>query len=243
MFAGIDIGNTTVRICFFDNFGNLLDNFIIYEINNIDFKYLISVLENVNCSVIVSVVDRIENEFIKIFKNFSIEFYQINKDQIDSIDFSSYTSYLGSDRVATCLGGLYYDKLPFCIIDMGTATTFSVVDKNKKYQGGFIIPGIGTMLRSLNEFTAKLPLVNINDEIEFKLGLNTEDNIRNGIYLLNFEGIKHILNNIKKSYPDITFIGTGGWSRIFNKIFDINDPLLIFRGMNYFIRRKVLNVI
>ena len=49
---------------------------------------------------------------------------------------------LGCDKVADAVGAINKYPMPAMIIDMGTATTVSVIDKNKEYLGGLIIPGI-----------------------------------------------------------------------------------------------------
>jgi len=237
LFAGIDVGNTTLRLYLCKLFSfSFIDEFV-YNVKDFDIKDIVKRIKGIDIVVFSSVVDDVENKLLEVFYSNNIRVYKIDKN-VNSIDFSLYSSNIGSDRVTTCLGALSYDFLPFCVIDMGTATTFSVVNYKKEYSGGFIIPGVGTMFKSLHDYTSRLPLVELRDCLDFNLGLSTIDSIRNGVYNLNIEGIKGIMRNIREIYPDIKFFGTGGWSKFFYKIFDINDPYLIIKGMHYFLMKE-----
>ena len=57
---------------------------------------------------------------------------------------------LGSDRVADAVAAINLYPVPIIMIDMGTATTISVIDKEKNFIGGMIIPGLRTSLDSLS---------------------------------------------------------------------------------------------
>ena len=64
---------------------------------------------------------------------------------------------LGSDLVVDAVAGIHHYPLPQIIIDMGTATTVSVLDAEGGYRGGMILPGIGVSMNSLTSRTAQLP--------------------------------------------------------------------------------------
>ena len=49
---------------------------------------------------------------------------------------------MGADRVADAVAALAQYPVPLVIVDMGTATTISVVDDKKHYIGGMILPGV-----------------------------------------------------------------------------------------------------
>ena len=61
---------------------------------------------------------------------------------------------LGADQVADAVAGISSYPVPLILIDMGTATTASVVNSKKQYVGGMILPGVGV---SLDALTARLP--------------------------------------------------------------------------------------
>src|SRR5210317_948422 len=56
---------------------------------------------------------------------------------------------LGPDRIANSVGGFKKINKEVVIVDLGTATTFDVVNSNKEYLGGSIAPGIKISLDAL----------------------------------------------------------------------------------------------
>ena len=49
---------------------------------------------------------------------------------------------LGSDLVVDAVAGIAEYGAPLIIFDLGTATTISVINKNREYLGGMIMPGM-----------------------------------------------------------------------------------------------------
>ena len=69
---------------------------------------------------------------------------------------------LGADLVADAVAGLNEYPVPFIVIDMGTATTVSVVNSKKQYIGGMILPGIGISLDALTARASQLSGISID---------------------------------------------------------------------------------
>ena len=70
-------------------------------------------------------------------------------------------STLGADRIAAAAGA--WSLMPgrnMLVVDMGTAVTYDFVSAEGRFKGGNIAPGIGMRLRSLHNYTARLPEVN-----------------------------------------------------------------------------------
>ena len=63
----------------------------------------------------------------------------------------------GADLVVADVAALREHKPPLIVIDMGTATTMSVLDKNGAHIGGCIIPGVKISMDALTDRTALLP--------------------------------------------------------------------------------------
>ena len=64
---------------------------------------------------------------------------------------------LGADLLAAAVGALDQFCPPLLLIDMGTATTVTVVDENGAFRGGAILPGANLSLAALYGNTALLP--------------------------------------------------------------------------------------
>lgn len=64
---------------------------------------------------------------------------------------------LGPDLLVGAVAGISEYGAPLILIDMGTATTISVITKEKKFIGGMIIPGVKVSLKGLALNAAHLP--------------------------------------------------------------------------------------
>ncbi len=89
---------------------------------------------------------------------------------------------LGSDLVVNAVAGLQYYGAPIIMIDMGTATTISVVDDKKNYIGGMILPGVKVSLDSLVNRTSQLPRISLEAPKKV-IGKNTIDCMKSGIVM------------------------------------------------------------
>ena len=88
----------------------------------------------------------------------------------------------GADLVVADVAALREHKPPLIVIDMGTATTMAVLDKNGAHIGGCIIPGVKISLDALTDKTALLPGLQL-DQPKKAIGRNTIDAMRSGIML------------------------------------------------------------
>ena len=88
----------------------------------------------------------------------------------------------GADLVVADVAALREHKPPLIVIDMGTATTMSVLDKNGAHIGGCIIPGVKISMDALTDKTALLPGLQL-DRPKRAIGRNTIDAMRSGIML------------------------------------------------------------
>lgn len=63
---------------------------------------------------------------------------------------------LGSDLVAAAVAAIAQFSLPVIVIDMGTATTMTVIDEGNRFIGGAIIPGVALSINALSGGTSLL---------------------------------------------------------------------------------------
>lgn len=68
---------------------------------------------------------------------------------------------LGSDLVAASVAAMQEYPLPVIVLDMGTATTITVVDEGNKFLGGAIVPGVALSMNALSSGTSLLHKVPI----------------------------------------------------------------------------------
>ena len=91
-------------------------------------------------------------------------------------------SQTGADLVVGSVAALRDHKPPMIVVDMGTATTMVVLDKNGALIGGCICPGVKISMDALTERTALLPGLQL-DQPKKAIGRNTIDCMRSGIMM------------------------------------------------------------
>lgn len=87
---------------------------------------------------------------------------------------------VGADLVVGSVAALRGHKPPMIVVDMGTATTIMVLDRNGSFVGGTIHPGVKISLDALTGNTALLPGLQL-DQPQRAIGRNTIDCMRSGI--------------------------------------------------------------
>ena len=103
---------------------------------------------------------------------------------------------LGADLVADAVAGLASYPVPLVVIDMGTATTISVVNRKKQYIGGMIMPGVGISLDALTARASQLSGISI-DAPRHIIGKNTIECMKSGVLYSNAAALEqqHIFTN------------------------------------------------
>ena len=117
---------------------------------------------------------------------------------------------LGADLVVDAVACINEYPLPAMIFDMGTATTVSVVDKNKNYLGTVIIPGVEVSLNSLVGGTSQLPKISLEPPKNI-IGKNTVDSMKSGIIYSTAASIDGLIEKIEEEMGEtLTVVATGG---------------------------------
>jgi type III pantothenate kinase len=143
---------------------------------------------------------------------------------------------VGADRIANSIAATHlYPGKNLIIVDLGTATTFCAVTKDKDYLGGSIVAGLRLSMEALEMKTAKLPSVEIVSSHEV-LGRSTVESLQSGLYYGHLGTMREISSRItRECFQDDKplVIGTGGFSYLFEKekIFDEIMPDLVLKGM------------
>ena len=142
---------------------------------------------------------------------------------------------LGSDRIAAAVGAWCGQPgKNMLVIDAGSAITIDFVDREGRYKGGNISPGIKMRLKALHEYTGRLPLIDKEGDTP-AFGNNTETAIRSGVISGICHEIDGYINEIREKYGDVLIFLTGGdektlKNRIKNRIFA--DKYLVAKGLN-----------
>lgn len=120
---------------------------------------------------------------------------------------------LGADLAAGAVGALAKYPMPCIVIDMGTATTISVLGKNGEMLGGAIAAGVRLTLKALFENTAQLPAINI-EAPDGVIGKNTVDCMKSGLVFGAASMIDGLIERMEKEQGKMaSIVATGGLSK------------------------------
>ena len=194
MILAVDIGNTNIvigcmdgeKVCFVERVSTNQANTELEYV--VEFRALFELyhigVEDITGSIISSVVPPLNNivkaALEKLFQKQPLLVGPGLKTGLNIL--MDNPAQLGSDLVVNAVAGLHYYGAPIILIDMGTATTISVVDKKKNYIGGMILPGVKVSLDSLVNRTSQLPRISLEPPKKV-IGSNTIDCMKSGIVM------------------------------------------------------------
>ncbi|WP_430399442.1 type III pantothenate kinase [Flavobacterium sp.] len=209
MLLAIDIGNSYIKCAVFEQ-NTLLQKFVFKQDQaQINFKIILKKHPKIALGIISSVANLNEDTFYYL------------KENIDLLEISNKTSFpfsnnyktketLGIDRLVLSAGAvLIFKNQNRLVIDAGTCITYDYVDSKNVYQGGAISPGLSLRYKSLNNYTAKLPLLE-NKEINYLIGKSTSESIYSGVINGVINEIDGFITQYKELDKDLTIILTGG---------------------------------
>jgi type III pantothenate kinase len=149
---------------------------------------------------------------------------------------------VGADRLLNALAAHHHYQGPLIVIDLGTATTFDVVDEKGAYLGGVIAPGINLSVEALHRAAARLPRIGIGRP-QAAIGRNTVSAMQSGIfwgYVGMIEGIVARIRN-EADFPRMKVIATGGLAPLLAEgttLIERVDPDITLEGLRLLAERN-----
>ena len=253
MILTIDIGNTNIVLGCFDGDAILFRERISTNHTATDLEYAVSIKtalemyrlnpENITGAIVSSVVPSVTNTFRRaIEKLCGVKPLVVGPGIKTGLSIRiDNPAQLGSDLVVDAVAGIHEYPVPQIIIDMGTATTFSVIDKNSNYLGGVITTGMAVSADALVSRTSQLPRIAF--EVPKKvIGSNTVDCIKSGIMYGNAAIIDGMVSRIEAELGEkCTVIATGGLSALVAPLCQtklILDDDLLLKGLMLIYRKN-----
>lgn len=205
-------------------------------------------------AIVSSVVPSINTLFSKVLKVMNIDVFFVDGElkipgyQDTKILIKLAYKNLGPDRIANLYGAREITTPPFCVIDMGTATTVDIVSKSGEHIGGLIMPG----MEMGREALAHLPKIATEDVggtflSRYPLiGKSTSECINAGIYWGEVCRIEGIINKIQgqvcrdRSSDLSNVLITGGAGELIAKGLKLPYyPNLTLEGLNIIARKRL----
>lgn len=239
----IDIGNTRVKAALFEQ-NNLLHSFVFNTTDELLNANIIRQYKAENC-ILSSVVDGMETVIENLKKQLPVLVYTIQTSTpLNNCYESPFT--LGSDRLAASVAGNFlFRNKNVLVIDAGTCIKYNFINSNNEYIGGAISPGLQMRFRSLNTFTSRLPLIEMDENFDTLIARNSKDSILSGVELGAVAEINSFIEQYKMLYPDINVVLTGGDVNFFEKRLKkpiFADSYLILKGLNIILEHNLKTV-
>ena len=141
---------------------------------------------------------------------------------------------LGADLIIGAEAAYKLYEPPVAVINMGTATTITVISKEGRFEGGLILPGLKTSIASLSQGTAQLPEIDLSRPGAI-ITVDTTESMRSGIIYGNAAQLDGLLGRLEQELGEsCTVVATGGLSRFVipycsHKV--IMDDKLLMKGL------------
>ena len=230
MLLAIDVGNSRIKVAVFEH-NKPIEIFVFDSDEAVkNFKNILKKYPKTR-KAILSLVGKLDAATEKLIQNSLKTEIVSHKTTFPFINSYATPTTLGIDRLVLAAGAvLLYPKQNRLVIDAGTCITYDFIAANDDYLGGAISPGITIRYKSLNNFTAKLPLLE-KKETENFIGNSTENSIHSGIINGVCYEIDGFISRYSDKFQDLTIILTGGDAvflakRLKNTIFANSNFLL-----------------
>lgn len=144
---------------------------------------------------------------------------------------------VGADLVAGAVGALAEYEMPCLVLDLGTATKISVLDRTGAFCGCTISPGVSISLEALSSRTSQLPSISFKTPASV-IGRNTVDSMQSGIVFGVSTMLDGMCDKIETELGERvqSIVATGGLSgdivkNCCRKV--IINPNLVLEGLRY----------
>lgn len=209
MILTVDIGNTKIKIAVYEQDTiidkEITDTFDVLKIIEKKLKKYKKI-----ASSVVSSVSNCPNDVLELLKNKTNLLIISHETKFPFKNNYETPLTLGLDRKVLVSGAvLKFPKQNCLIIDAGSCITYDFVDSDLNYFGGAISPGIQMRYKALNNFTVKLPLLEVEHPIQIT-GNSTNQSIHSGVVNGILFEIDGFINSYLRENEYLTIILTGG---------------------------------
>jgi type III pantothenate kinase len=197
-------------------------------------------LDHVDRFVLASVVPATTTALRSLAERRGIQIVEASAETLGVPVHVDAPSEVGADRLVNALAVARLYGTPAIVVDLGTATTFDVVDRSGAYVGGAIAPGLELGLEALSARAARLPRVELRRP-DRAIGRDTISAMQSGAVLGYLGLLRELLARIRSELGEAgsdarpTVVLTGGlsvtpWMRELADV-DVVDPELTLKGL------------
>jgi len=233
----IDYGNTTAKVGIF-NKHELVEEKLLLNEEEV-FAFLLSIYAS---AILISSVSKKENVLLQHALHIPKKFVLTHTLPLPITNKYGTPKTLGADRLAGVCGAKQLFPYDAClVIDSGTCITYDIIDAAGNYLGGLIAPGLNMRLKAMHEFTSRLPLAEVKQQIPLT-GTTTLECLQSGALNGIQAEIEGIISRYQNQYPELRVILCGGDTHFFENnlkgaIFAVRN--LVLSGLNSILLHNV----
>ena len=226
----IDSGNTKIKAAVFEYDTLVFKQQLTSDDWETDVKKILKNFKKIK-NIVISNVAKIETNLFSTLESTYKVTYITREKKFPFTNAYQSPQTLGIDRMILASGAvLKYPNKNRLVIDAGTCITYDFVDEADSYLGGAISPGIQLRYKSLNNYTANLPLLS-REEPGNLIGNTTFESMHSGVINGVTYEIECFINAYSERYSNFIIILTGGDAdflakRLKNTIFANSNFLL-----------------
>ena len=243
MLLALDVGNTNVTIGVYDGEALLFVSRMATDSARMEDQYAIELLdilglhkvdrEAITGAVLSSVVPKL-TEYISaaVKRIFGFRPLVVSYESLEGLKISiRHPETTGPDLIAGYVAAKELYGCPCIVIDMGTATTITVIDKEGALLGGGIVPGVGISLDALTSRAALLSSISL-DTPAHVIGRDTVECLQSGMVYGTASMLDGFCDRIEEElgYP-CRVVATGGLAgqvvRCCRRKVELSDTLLL----------------
>ncbi len=231
----VDIGNTYIKFAVFKKKILVFDEYFEPSFFLEKVKSVFEAYPEICCAIIASVGKSDEKAF-EVLSLFCKVHVLTSKSKVPFKNSYATSNTLGIDRIALATAAFYQNQGGnTLVIDAGTCITYDIINDFNEYLGGAISPGINMRYKAMHGQTAKLPLLEKEEPMDF-IGNSTKNCMHSGVVYGVLHEIDGVISQYAQRFKHLTVILTGGDShflskRLKNTIFA--DSKFLLKGLNY----------
>ena len=227
----LDFGNTRLKAAIFKK-GEFVEEVFLPDDSNETIQSLLNDVQPAR-SILSSVIHH--NEGIEKLLNEQTVFHKLS--HVTKINFTTPVGKpetIGADRLALMAAAAhFYPGQNSLVIALGSCITYNFLNQYAQFLGGAISPGLDMRFKSMNDFTAKLPLVTADWNFPL-IGYDTKTNLQSGVIVGIVSEIEGFIAKYSEKYGNFNVVLTGGNSAYFAsqlKYRIFADHNFLFKGL------------
>ncbi len=247
MLLTIDVGNSNTVFVVYDNDQQIYSTRMITkkEDSVSYYEHALKALEmKISNVVLSSVVPSITSEVeLAVLRVLGLDTQTLSASTIRNFTIKlDQPQDIGADFIATSIGATEKYDAPVIIADIGSATKFTLTSETNVFEGGLILPGLGTSLRALTSFIPHLPEVPLVVP-QHVVGQSTISAIQSGVMYGLIAQIEGLAERMEKEHgKPCKRILTGGYASLIHEHLPefTYEPDLLTEGLQAIFKKGLL---